>query len=125
MDDISTFLPDIKLRFNIEHPNLEDCYIYGYECALSNIGEDENPFISGTKESEHWIEGWWAGFYGDKPPYELSDKEAGLSEPTSLTSANDQLFHENVGHFFATVMEITGIIVLSAVVGFQIIDLVA
>jgi len=125
MDNLSTFLPDIKLRFNIEHPNLEDCYVYGYECALANIGEDENPYRSGSKESEHWIEGWWAGFYGDKPLYELTDKGVVFSEPTVIKAANDQLFHENLGHFFATMMEITGIIVLSAVVGFQIIDLVA
>jgi ribosome modulation factor len=125
MDRFSTFLPDIKLRFNIEHPNLEECYIYGYECALANIGEDENPYRSGSKESENWIEGWWAGFYGDKPLYELADKGAVASDSTVINAANDQFYHESVGHFFAKVMEITGIIVVSAVVGFQLMDLVA
>lgn len=125
MDDLSTFLPDIKLRFNIEHPNLEECYIFGYECALANIGEEENPFKSGSQESEYWIEGWWAGFYGDKPLYKLAEKEIVTSEPSEVDAANDQFYHDSLGHLFAKVMEITGIIVVSAVVGFQIIDLVA
>lgn len=125
MDDLSTFLPDIKLRFNIEHPNLEECYIFGYECALANIGEDENPFSSGSKESEHWIEGWWAGFYGDKPLHKLPEKEMASSEPSEVNAANDQFYQDSFGHLFAKVLEITGIIVVSAVVGFQIFDLVA
>lgn len=125
MDEISTFLPDIKLRFNIEHPNLEECYIFGYECALANIGEEENPFRSGSKESDHWLEGWWAGFYGDKPLHQLAEKGMTSSEPEEVSAANDQFYHDSLGHFFAKVLEITGIIVVSAVVGLQIIDLVA
>ncbi len=67
MNDTTELLPHIKLRFNIEHPSFEECYSYGYECALAEVEEDENPFREGSIEHEQWQEGWWAGFYGEKP----------------------------------------------------------
>ena len=61
MNDITALLPDIKLRFNIDHPSYEECYIFGYECAVLEVDESENPFHEGSPESEQWLEGWWAG----------------------------------------------------------------
>ena len=124
MNDITALLPDIKLRFNIDHPSLEECYLFGYECAVAVISEEENPYRAGSKESEQWIEGWWAGFYGDKPLHELADATPSTNESESM-AANDHFYHEHLGHFFMTVMEITGIILVSAAVGYQVLDLVA
>lgn len=124
MNDITALLPDIKLRFNIDHPSLEECYLFGYECAVAEISEEENPYRLGSKESEQWIEGWWAGFYGDMPLHELPDT-AHLEAESPPKAANDHFYQENLGGFFMTVMEITGIILVSAVVGYQILDLVA
>lgn len=124
MNDTTTLLPHIKLRFNIEHPSFEDCYTYGYECALLEIGEEANPYDLESKESEQWFEGWWAGFYGEKPLYELVD-DLRLSQAISKEASNDNLYAENTMGFFTKVMEITGIFAVSAVVGYQIIDLVA
>ncbi len=124
MNDITALLPDIKLRFNIDHPSLEECYVFGYECAVADVSEEENPYRLGSKENEQWMEGWWAGFYGDKPLYELLDTVQPVVESQSK-AANDHFYHEHLGQFFVTVLEITGIILVSAVVGYQVFDLVA
>ena len=43
MSDINELLPDLKLRFNINHPSLEECYLFGYECALAGVNERKSP----------------------------------------------------------------------------------
>lgn len=120
MNNMNTLLPHIKLRFNIEHPNFEECYAYGYECAVADIKEEENPYRLGSKEGEQWLEGWWAGFYGEKPLYELPD-----SSDMDAAAANDTIYNENMSHFITLVLEITGILAVSAAVGYQVIELVA
>ena len=124
MNDMNTLLPHIKLHFNIEHPNFEECYAYGYECAMAEVGEEKNPYRVGTKESEHWLEGWWAGLYGDMPLYELSD---GSNDSASLMSAsdaaNDQSYHNGLGSFLFQFFEVTGVLIVSAAVGYQVLDL--
>lgn len=124
MNDMTALLPHIKLRFNIEHPTFEDCYAYGYECALSDVGEGANPYAFNSKESEQWSEGWWAGFYGEPPLYEFVN-EANQEQASQNEAANDSFYSANTIGLFAKVMEITGLIVVSAIVGFQVIDLVA
>ena len=125
MNDITTLLPDIKLRFNIEHPSLEECYVYGYECALGEIGEEANPYRSGSIEHEQWQEGWWSGFYGDKPLFELSDASLSSKGSDCLEAANDYFYYDAMNEVLFKIMEITGILAVSAIVGYQIIDLVA
>ncbi len=120
MNDMTALLPHIKLRFNIEHPSLEDCYVYGYECALAEVSEEENPFQASSKESEQWLEGWWAGFYGEKPLYEL-----GANDTNQAEAANDHVYSEHMSSFLTKVMEITSMLAVSAIVGYQVLDLVA
>ncbi|KTD22217.1 transmission trait enhancer LetE [Legionella lansingensis] len=128
MNDTTSLLPDIKLRFNIEHPNLEECYAYGYECALAEIGEEANPYREGTQEYEHWIEGWWAGFYGEKPLFDLAELMV-TQEKNEKNAANDQVYHSlgNMvsANFLTKMLKITGAIAATAVVGYQVLDLVA
>ncbi len=119
MNNTTEILADLRLRFNIEHPSFEDCYAYGYECALTDIREEENPFRIGSKESEQWREGWWAGFYGEIPLYELADNQS------ESEAANDNLYQEHSSGFFTKVFEITSILAVSAAVGYQLLDLVA
>lgn len=124
MDDVMKVLPDIQLRFNIDHPSIEETYWYGYECASADLTEDINPFKSGSIESEHWTEGWWAGFYGEKPAFEhplLVNKPDVQTEP----SANDQVYYEHLEHFIVKFLEISGVLVLSAIVGYQLLEMVA
>lgn len=127
MNTMTALLPHIKLRFNVEHPSFEECYIYGYECALADIGEAENPFKSGSRENEQWLEGWWAGFYGEGPLFTLTAEHQDVEtvKKSSKQAANDHAFYENMSNFFAKVIEISGLIAASAAVGYQVIDLVA
>ncbi|MDP3560766.1 MAG: transmission trait enhancer LetE [Legionellaceae bacterium] len=122
MNDTTMFLPDIKLRFNIEHPNFEESYVFGYECALADISEEENPFVAGSKESDQWIDGWWAGFYGEKPAFYLADD---YEISRDHISANDHFYQEHSDHFLTKFLEISGMLVMSAIVGYQLIELVA
>ncbi len=125
MDDIIRVLPDLQLRFNINHPNVEESYWYGYESAMSDYAEEANPFKLGTLESDHWIEGWWAGFYGEEPAF----NHPLLSEKPQLTakvdSANDHVYYENLENFIVKFLEISGVLVLSAIVGYQLFEIVA
>lgn len=126
MNDATNLLSDLKLRFNIEHPNLEDCYVFGYQCAIADLEESENPFTEGSAEYQQWMDGWWAGFYGEEPLFDINN---GLSDEdiAQEPAANDQSYH----HFYlsdsliATFLKITGALAATAVVGYQVLDLVA
>lgn len=124
MNDTTELLPHIKLRFNIEYPTFEECYAYGYECARVEVNEDENPYPYGSKESEQWSEGWWAGFYGEDAIASITDEldERGSNVPPV---ANDEHYHDAKEHFFIKFLEISGIIAVSAIVGYQMMELVA
>lgn len=109
----------IKLRFNIENPSYEENYCFGYECAVAEVEESENPFAAGSRSFEQWSEGWWAGFYGEKPLFSLVQ---GKGVPLA---ANDNQFHAKPKSFLRRWFKITGAIAASAIVGYQVIDLVA
>jgi len=124
MNDITALLPHIRLRLNMEHPDLEECYTDGYECAKAQLEEEDNPFAAGSLESEQWLEGWWAGFYGDEPLFTLESLDANdrVEEPTA---ANDDDYHPLYSRFVTTFLKITGALAATAVVGYQVLDLVA
>ncbi|MBA3535712.1 MAG: transmission trait enhancer LetE [Tatlockia sp.] len=126
MNDTTELLSHIKLRFNIDHPNFEECYSYGYECASAEIAEEENPYPEGSLEFEQWQDGWWAGFYGEQPAFSQTEEEpANFQEE----AANDQAypFISNLvnSSVLANILKITGAIAATAVVGYQVIELVA
>ncbi len=123
MNDTTALLPHIKLRFNIEHPSYEECYIYGYECALGDVAEEDNPFRAGSPESEQWLEGWWAGFYGEEPLFSLDSLENNEVAVHHEDAANDQHYHKS--SILTFVFEISGAIAASAIVGYQLLELVA
>jgi hypothetical protein len=124
MNDKTDLLPDIKLRFNIEHPSFEECYVYGYECALANLAEEENPFRAGSPEAEQWLDGWWAGTFGEEPLFNLSGEDELNAQMVQEDAANDQEYSYKHG-FFTLVFEISGAIAASAIVGYQLLELVA
>lgn len=118
MSDLE-LLPHVKLHFNVKHATLEESYVYGYECAKYEVTENENPFVLGTKEHEQWSNGWWDGFYGDAPLFDLELKEE------ELVPANDNTYHEHKDSFMLKIFEISGVLVISAIVGYQLLELVA
>lgn len=119
----TTMLPHIKLRFNIDYPTLEESYIHGYEQAVAGINENENPFAAGSIENDHWAEGWWAGFYGDEPLFALPAVDLDAEH----LPANEHAYHdhETEESFFVKFLEISGVIAVSAFVGYQLLELVA
>ncbi|MCE3045188.1 MULTISPECIES: transmission trait enhancer LetE [Legionella] len=126
MKDKTTLTPYLRLRFNIDHPSLEECYVFGYECAAAELSEEENPYAAGTEEHDQWSEGWWAGFYGEEPLFSLSEQieEEELEAPQA--AANDQWYHHPFqSAFLSTFLKITGALAATAVVGYQVLDLVA
>lgn len=126
MNETTALLPDIKLRFNIDHPSLEECYAYGYECAQADVQESENPYSEDSNEFEQWQDGWWAGFYGEEPLFGSDDEQLDKEHPkTGHDAANDHVFPMTGGAFFMNVLKITGAIAASALVGYQLLDLVA
>lgn len=62
-------LPQLRLMLNIEHPALEECWIEGYLAGEGDKAEEDNPYTDASIESEHWLEGWSAGFYGEEALY--------------------------------------------------------
>ena len=124
MNDQTTVLPHIKFQFDLQHPTFEECYTYGYSCAIADVGEDENPYPAHSSESTHWLEGWWAGFYGEEPLFTWDDHVT-PPQPSDLHAVNDGLFHEGREGYLTKVLEIAGVIAVSAILGYQVIDLVA
>lgn len=124
MNDITAILPDIKLRFNMEHPSYEESYALGYESALAYVSEDDNPFQQGTQEAEHWLEGWWDALSGEEPLFDISSFENEEISMAQEVAANDQQYcHKH--SFLSLVIEISGAIAASALVGYQLFELVA
>ncbi|MBA2709086.1 MAG: transmission trait enhancer LetE [Tatlockia sp.] len=127
MKDTTELLSHIKLRFNIEHPSFEECYLDGYHCAKADISEEDNPFNKGSLEYEKWQDGWWAGFYGEEPLFSQTE-DSELVNPNEV-AANDQAypFISNLvnSHVLANILKITGAIAATAVVGYQVMELVA
>lgn len=122
MNDITALLPHIKLRFNIDHPSYEESYSLGYECALAYAAEEDNPFSAGSQEATHWLEGWWDALSGDEPLFDLGS--FAQDDLAKEIAANDQHYcHKN--SFLSLVIEISGAIAASALVGYQLFELVA
>lgn len=124
MNDITALLPHVKLHFNIDHPSYEDSYASGYECALAYGSEEANPFPQGTPEAEHWLEGWWDALSGDEPLFDIS-AFANEEAPVAMeNAANDKQYCQKHS-FLSLVIEISGAIAASALVGYQLFELVA
>lgn len=125
MKEINALLPHLRLQFNLEHPTIEESYHFGYECALAELDIEDNPFREGTTSYDQWQEGWWAGFYGEKPMFELEDKSDETKQANAEAAANDSEYSQDKSTTIRKWLKITGAIAASAIVGYQVIDMVA
>lgn len=123
MNNINELLSDLKFQLHVKHPGFEECYVDGYECALAEMEETHNPYQEGTRESEQWLEGWWAGFYEEAPLFELTD-ERDLAPQSLVFAANDALYQDEKSSFLTRMLEITGAIAVTAFLGYQVAELV-
>lgn len=123
-------LPYVKLQFYVSHPALEDCYLEGYESANLDKPEDSNPYPLNTAENEYWLDGWWAGFYGEAPCLEMFNEDKTVTI-TDLTAANDQSFDAQAEELpsksrltVANVAKVAAAVAVS-IVGYQVLDMIA
>ena len=124
MSELTALLPHVKFHFNVEHATLEECYTYGYACAIAEVSEEENPYRPTSSERDQWLEGWWAGFYGEEPLFNWEDHVMS-SDESDPHAVNDGFYHELREGYLTRVLEIAGVIAVSAILGYQVIDLVA
>lgn len=122
MSDTAELLSVLKLQLNVKHPGVEECYVYGYEAALAGMEEQDNPFRENTCEYGHWSDGWWSGFYGEEPLFSLNEA---VESSQIAAAANDHVYTDGIGHLLVKVLEITSVIGVAALVGYQMLELVA
>ena len=108
---------DLRLKLHIQYPDLEECYVDGFACALAEIAEEANPYEEETIEHQHWQDGWWAGFYNEKPLFTLSGNHCDAEQPKP-----DE---HHIVDFLVKFLEISGVIAVSALVSYQLWDMVA
>lgn len=130
-------LPYVRLRFNVDNPSLDDCYLDGYEAAKHKIDEDDNPFELSSLENEYWMQGWWDHFYGNKPLFQCaSNEEERARQPTienSEAACNDPTFYGKEGkeatvsahHSRMTLVAKVAAAVAATFLSYQVIDLIA
>lgn len=119
MNNDKSLLSDLKLQFNINHPNLEECYGEGFDSAIEEIAEESNPYPANSLEREYWQEGWWAGFYQEEPLLNLA-----TLDDTTVDAANEGIYHY-AQDFLVKFLRISSAIAVTALVGYQFLDLVA
>ena len=126
MQDTNNVLPYIRLDFNINHPSIEECYVDGYSAAMNEVEELRNPFKEGSAEARHWAEGWWAGFYGEEPLFTLAGIPMEESAFITNKADNDASFlSPKINLYLLRFLEISGALAVSALVGYQLVELVA
>ena len=110
-------LADLRLKMQIENPDYEDCYVDGYACGLAQFSEEDSPYSSDSIEGQYWSEGWWNAFYEEKPLFSLDGVNPVQAQPIPE--------EHRVSDFIITFLEISGVLAVSTLVGYQLWELVA
>ncbi len=71
-DKDKAVLSHARLMMDIQQPSFEECWIEGCQAAQSDQEEENNPYTAVGAEHEQWLDGWWAGFYGEEALYQLA-----------------------------------------------------
>lgn len=121
MTDFITTLPDVRLKFHIDHPTVEECYIAGYEAAETAYPEEANPFEANTDLHGHWADGWWDGYYNQPAIFSIKSIEEDEIALSEEPVAETMQAHPWMAH----VIKITSVLGMTALVGYQLLDLVA
>lgn len=124
MNNINAVLPYVKLNFNIANPNYEESYSLGYQNAMHNAVETDNPFKEGTQAFEQWLEGWWDCTSGEEPLFDIKQYFDSEELIDKENSANDRYFYQKQS-LLSLCLEISGALAASAIVGYQLFELVA
>ena len=123
-------LPEVRLQFNINNPSIDETWTEGYDLAIAEGDESDNPYQEGTKAFAYWNEGWWAGFYAEKPLFDLAATPDNEIRREMLSSqakpaANDVAWNASVTKKWAVrVVKISSVIAL-ALAAVELVDLAA
>ena len=109
-------LADLRLTIQLENPDYEECYVDGYACSLADVPENMNPYMLDSVEAQYWTEGWWNAFYEEKPLFTL--------EGVNM-KAQPKPHEHHVSDYIITFLEISGVLAVSSLLGYQILELVA
>jgi len=126
-------LPHIRLKLALDNPDWQECYAEGYEMARAEVPESENPYEADSSEHEFWQDGWWDGFYGEAPKFEITANQLpGSAQHTQSTSvmreqaANEGSWTAVIHHHWAIrAAQFAGAIAASAAVAYQLLDIAA
>lgn len=129
MKTTEDMLPYVRLRFNIENPSYEDCYLEGYDSSKSDIDESYNPYEAMSAEAEQWSQGWWDQFYGEEPLFQYNTIQD--SELETARASNDASFYEDaktnisIRRSRMTLVAKVAAMVAASFLSYQVIDLIA
>lgn len=122
MNEMDSLVPHLRLQLNLKHPDLEECYLFGFESAREGLEESENPFPSQSKENFYWQEGYWDGYYDEKPLF--STEKPKTETQVEPDASNDKNFIKP-STLMLNVFKITSALAATFLVGYQVFDLVA
>ncbi len=105
MYDEQEVINHVRLQFNVAHPDLEEIWQAGYECAEQKQLLSANPYKAHTTDHFHWAEGWWAGYY------EVNIEQIAANQPQFLRWSQEsrfftmaQLFGNILGGLMASIV---------------------
>lgn len=110
-------IQDIRLKWHIDYPNYEDCYVDGYGYGLIALDEQLNPYQSDSIEGQYWAEGWWSAFYDEKPLFHL--------DGVNIAKAQPRPYESKISQFLITFFELSGVLMVSSLLSYQLWELVA
>ena len=126
MDATKEILPYLKLRLELEHPDLEDCWTEGFKHASRDGEQVDNPYKIGTVEAEYWEQGWWAGFYEEPSwsPKRLTVANEGNFTRVALTQAANEpnWTSDKIRRWTSNVIKVASIVAVT-VAAFEMLDL--
>lgn len=121
MDDAACtkeLLAQLKFHLDLEHPDYEEFYFFGYEAAQAGLPEEENPYQEGGQGYEAWAEGWWDGFYGVKPLFQDEEKTSTSSHPM-----NQEEIEFCPTEFWLPLMKFGATATATVILGYELLDL--
>lgn len=109
----------LKLLLQTVYIDSESAWLAGYVAAQNDIWLESNPFASNDEEFEIWQNGWWSGFYEEKPLYETAEIENADFTNTSLSTEINALYFSMFSRVY---LSISIVLTMFALITFVIAD---
>lgn len=120
-DNILAF---VRLNLHVAMPDLEETWLDGYQTAMVDLPEENNPYPMSSQEYECWSEGWWAGYYQEQPLFTLAGRVNLVSAPVPKEqTAVSKPQTIKARKYIIRVMQVLGTL-LAAAVCYQLLDFI-